>query len=404
VAPRRAHVLIVGTSTRALAASAHRAGFAVSSCDAFGDLDQPPCETSIALRRDLGIPFGARAAERAARHLACDAVAYVANLENHPRVVRDLMRGRTLLGNPPDVLARVRDPFALERAFASRGVVTARVAARPSRAAAHWMVKPRASGGGRRVRLWRPGDPVRRGEYLQERIEGVCGSVVFAADGRRAVALAVSRQLAGEPEFGASGFQYCGSVLSRDDAALGSSVRDAAVALAVTVTEAFGLVGVNGVDFVVRDGVPVPIEVNPRYSASMELVERGLGLSIFALHERACRGELPAADPMLGRAAPAAVGKAILYARHAVVPTTSHRWLDAGDVGDVPRDGAPIARGAPVCTLFATGADFWECRAALGRRAAELESDLYGARQLPSPAAPAVARSRTPVPSLTGAT
>ena len=390
MAPRRAHVLIVGTSTRALAASAHRAGFAVSSCDAFGDLDQPPGETSIAMRRDLGIPYGAHAAERATRSVACDAVAYVANLENHPGVVRDLMRGRTLWGNPPDVLARVRDPFALERALASRGVATARVSLRPSRAAAHWMVKPRASGGGRQVRPWRPGDLVRRSEYLQERIEGVSGSVVFAADGTRAVVLAVSRQLTGERELGASGFRYCGSVLSRDDPAIGSSVRDSAAALAAVVTEAFGLVGVNGIDFIVRDGVPVPIEVNPRYSASMELVERGLGISIFALHVHACRGELPAVDPALDRAGPAAIGKAILYAREAAVPMTSRRWLDAGDVADVPRDGEPIARGAPVCTVFATGEGFRECRAALGGRAAELEGDLYGIRQ-PAPAVPSLA-------------
>ena len=45
-----------------------------------------------------------------------------------------------------------------------------------------------------------------RGCYLQQRLEGVPGSVVFVAAGGRAAPLGVSRQLVGEPAFGASGF------------------------------------------------------------------------------------------------------------------------------------------------------------------------------------------------------
>ena len=71
---------------------------------------------------------------------------------------------------------------------------------------------------------------------------------------------------------------------------------DRATLLAQEVTRAFGLVGVNGVDFIARRGVPYAIEVNPRYTAAMELVERAYGLSVFDLHARACRGALPAAD------------------------------------------------------------------------------------------------------------
>ena len=44
--------------------------------------------------------------------------------------------------------------------------------------------------------------------------------------------------------------------------------------LARALVEEFDLVGVNGIDFVARDGLPYAIEVNPRWCASMELVER----------------------------------------------------------------------------------------------------------------------------------
>src|SRR5207244_5991154 len=56
--------------------------------------------------------------------------------------------------------------------------------------------------------------------------------------------------------------------------------------------------------------------VNPRYTAAMELVERAYGISLFAVHARACRQALPAFDlAAVRRRAPEAIGKAIVYAR-----------------------------------------------------------------------------------------
>ena len=59
----------------------------------------------------------------------------------------------------------------------------------------------------------------------------------------------------------------------------------------------FGLVGVNGVDFVMSRGRPIPIEVNPRYTAAMELAERLYGISIARVHAEACAGKLPSFAP-----------------------------------------------------------------------------------------------------------
>ena len=76
----------------------------------------------------------------------------------------------------------------------------------------------------------------------------------------------------------------------------------------------FGLVGLNGVDFIARRGVPYPIEVNPRYSASMELIERAHGSIMFEIHSRPSRGFLPTSLP----AQRWIQGKAIVFARQDV--------------------------------------------------------------------------------------
>ena len=190
------------------------------------------------------------------------------------------------------------------------------------------MVKPLASGGGRGVRRWRPGSRLPARCYLQEFVDGVPGSVVFVAAGGRCSVLAVSRQLVGDAVFGAGGYRYCGSMMSLDpdDPWEGDRrLASAAHALADAASRSFRLVGVNGVDFVVRDGVPVAIEVNPRWSASMELVDRMCETPLMAAHEESCRSGAP---PHVHRARDAGVtGKAIVFAKSRVTAGDTRRWI-----------------------------------------------------------------------------
>jgi predicted ATP-grasp superfamily ATP-dependent carboligase len=377
--PKR--LLIVGVSTRAAAESAARAGYRVTALDAFGDLDQHPAVRALSLPRDFERRFSATAASRAARTIESEAVAYVSSFENHPRAVSTVASGRELWGNPPSVLRRVRDPLAVSRALRMHHIPGPAVRLRPARQRT-WLAKPLASGGGRSVRWWHRGDLVPRGCYLQEFVEGTPGSIVFLAAGGRAVPIGMSRQLVGEPAFGATGFKYCGSILGAAgdvQFARDRSLVSAARALADTIANEFGLVGVNGIDFVAHDGVPFAIEVNPRWTASVELVERAYGLPVFAAHAAACvSGALPVRDDfdlIEARRGVRAFGKAIVFARHDVTVGDTREWIDLG-IRDVPHPGEQIQAGRPVCTVFATGRDAFRCHAALVERAERVYADL----------------------------
>ena len=152
-------------------------------------------------------------------------------------------------------------------------------------------------------------------------------------------------------------------------------------AVAAAVCEEFCLVGVNGIDFVAKRSVPYAIEVNPRWCASMELVERAFGLSVFGAHAAACRdGVLPDLD--VARAGPAdAVGKAVVFARDDVTAGDTRAWLADADVRDVPQPGARIRAGHPVCTVFATAGDEAACHASLVERAQRIYAQLTGIRR-----------------------
>ena len=376
-------VIIAGISTRAAAGSAARAGFEVTAIDAFGDLDQHGGVRALSVPRDAGVPFTPRAAAKIASTISCDAVAYLSNFENHPSAVAALAAGRELWGNDARVLRRARNPALVSQALRDRGLVSPRVRLREAEIHAddgprRWLLKPRCSGGGDHIRPWRPGSVVPPTCYVQEHIEGTPGSVVFIAANRRAVPLAISRQLIGESAFGAAGYRYCGSILAGDgDGTFNGALFAAAADVARTIADAFGLIGVNGIDFVVRDGLPYPVEVNPRWTASMELVEAALGIPIFDAHARACTsGELPAFDTARARPNSDAVGKAIIYAQHTLTLADTRSWLDDATIRDVPHPGERIDAGRPVCTVFASAPDAAACRRALIDRAAHVYAEL----------------------------
>jgi predicted ATP-grasp superfamily ATP-dependent carboligase len=291
-------------------------------------------------------------------------------------------------------LNRVRDPAVLADTLRARGFAvpdvrhtSPRVAALkgPSYedAASRWLLKPAASGGGHGIRIW-DGEAVPLRCYLQEFIDGIPGSVVFAAAGGRAVPLGIFRQLIGDAVFGASGFQYCGNILGAGDEPYDAAFSEAVCDLARAVADGFGLVGVNGIDFVVRDGVPYPTEVNPRWCASMELVERAYGVSVFGAHAGACAaGELPDFDLVRAqRGTSHALGKAVVFAQHDVAAGDLNRQQgdtceDGGPaIRDVPRAGSRIPAGRPICTVFAAAPDSASCHAALARRARRVHADL----------------------------
>jgi uncharacterized protein len=375
-----------------MAESAARAGYAVTAIDAFGDLDQHAGVHALSLPRDFGVAFSAVAVADAARTIEYDAVAYLSPFENHPSSVERLARGHVLLGNPPSVLARARDPRLLSDTLGNT----------PDR----WLLKPIASGGGHGIREWAHGAPVPGGWYEQPFIEGDPGSIVFVAAGGTAVPLGVTRQLVGDAAFGADGFRYCGSILrpdvvpsihchsersgrqasqSRNRSRLASGLRrtdrnpllDSATDLASHFTRELSLVGVNCIDIIAHGATAMPIEINPRWSASMELVERAYGLSMFALHAAACiAGALPSFDLERAHTTTPALGKAILFARHDVTCGDTRAWLADSTVRDVPHPGDHIPSGRPVCTVFASGHDEPSCYAALARRAAQIYDQL----------------------------
>lgn len=379
---------MVGVSTRMIVESAVRAGNEVVAVDFFGDRDQVRLAETYALGRDLGLRLTAANLGVAARRIAAEAVMYGANLENHPEVVDDLSRQGKLLGNDARSLSEVRDWAVLQRFSRSAGIAfpTTLLAGEEGQArrGGQWLRKRVRSGGGHGVRPWN-GRRVDRAHVVQAWITGQPASVAFVADGRTSRVIGIAEQLLGWRELGATGFTWCGNVVplelsAADYSHLVSQVSD----MASQLTRRFRLRGLNGLDIVLRreaNGVlrPYLVEVNPRYTASLELVERAYGVNAFALHLAAANGHLPPTS-LAERPPGGFFAKGVLYAKETFTVGDTERWLAEG-VRDVPFAGQSIAAGHPVCTVLASGKDRSACLADLAERASAVYANIGDMRK-----------------------
>ena len=373
-------ILITGVSARAIAESAYRAGWAekVLTVDYFGDLDLKRLCENYSLRRDGRSRYSVARLLQACDRFRWDAVVYTANLENYPSAVERLAAAGRLLGNGPRTLAEVRDPKKFLSCLEHAGVTIPRTALSSEAPALSGAVleKPRKGGGGHGIAMVSSGVGKRRGAYLQEYVRGLPCSVAFVADGQRATLLGVSQQLIGDTAFGAGGFRYCGSLLGKGLPGMPKFDRLVGHLDAIVghLTSAFHLVGVNGMDFILQGSEVYPLELNPRYTASMELVEVAYGLNIFSTHISACDGVLPLFD--LRRAPEVYWGKGILFAERDAISPATDDWWERG-IRDTPFPGERIRAGSPICTILGSGADRETCYRDLLKRAEELKREIY---------------------------
>lgn len=390
-------VTVVGASVRAAAASAVRSGLRPVAGDLFADLD---LQALASATRVANYPRGL------ARIIVGSQPGgwlYTGGLENYPALVDRLARSRPLWGNPASVLARVRQPQLVAESLRSAGLACPALCAVDGRLPLRgkWLVKTRRSSGGLHVHRYVPDCQPRLVDscYLQQFIAGApCGAVYLAA-GRRSLLLGVSEQLVGAPWLHSPGFAYAGSI---GPLGLSAGVREQFRRIGAVLAAEFQLVGLFGVDAIVRDEAVWPIEVNPRYTASVEVLEEGYGWAALGAHVETCRsGRLaPAAGMTDAASQPRQLfGKAVLFAPRAlcIEADVSRRWLEAsnasrsffaGQAGrpryaDIPPPDTIIPQGGPILTLLASGSDVADVRRKLQHLATETEREL-AAFALPS--------------------
>jgi predicted ATP-grasp superfamily ATP-dependent carboligase len=394
-------LIIVGASARAAAFSARDAGFEPWCADLFADVDLQSIAT---VQRIVGYPHALPALLAASPDAPW---MYTGALENYPDLVDELALIRPLVGNAGRALRAARDPVRIARELAEAGFNSPRVSLSAVELPrdGSWLRKPLRSAGGQGVEVWTgahtgrasDGDPY----YYQQRIDGVPISAVFVAADGAAPILGVTRQLVGDGGSGAcnatavagrarqASYRYCGSIGPQ---ILPESHYQALARAGQVVARRCGLSGLFGMDAIWNEVGVWPVEINPRYTASIEVLERASALRTqirrsrrmlsIGLHDAACTlRQLPAS---LGQSDESFAGKLIYYAPcEGCFSSDAARWATQQNllqswpvVADIPAAGSGFRQGEPVVTLRAEGASLDQVDSQLRQISTEFEAHL----------------------------
>lgn len=299
-------VLIIGYSTRNIVCSARRAGYNVYSIDAFTDLDLVECASgSRAFDLDENVDIKIISREKITELMDSLGVDFDAIVLGSGFEMMDLTSlSYPILNNSPRIMQEVFDKEKFAKKLVSMNIPHPHTYDLSDIGHIRYplMVKPKCAGGGKFNKvvfdvgelnsyldeISNMGMDISADDMLiQEFVSGVPVSVSVISKKGSAVAVAVNEQMIGISWLTGLPFAYCGNITPYE-----TPYAEKMCDMAEDLILKLGLIGSNGVDFILTDTGPVVIEVNARFQGSMDTVELATGINLFDAHVKAFTGEL----------------------------------------------------------------------------------------------------------------
>jgi predicted ATP-grasp superfamily ATP-dependent carboligase len=374
-------LLVLANSGRAIAESAHRAGYRVTVLDLFCDQDSQAVADCWPVTQGFANLNADMLADEIASlvpNFPCGVV-YGAGLEESASLLKRLSSDCHLLGNDPSVLEMLRRPrrfFSLldrldipypEVSFSAPSDTTGR----------SWLFKRAGGCGGQGVAYFSSRHTAADSAcYYQKYTPGQVMSVLFIADGERHRTIGYNRlEMAGAGT--PSPFLYSGAI---GQVSLREGMRDQIEEVVGKLVSSLGLRGINSIDFIHNDAGGFVIDLNPRPTATLELYEHLIPDGWIKLHIEACRGELPLI-PIVASAG--MHGHRIVYAPRNLEIPIEMAW--PAWIKDRPGIGARIHQGEPLCSVYAKGATASAVEGGLRQRRDEILQMLISPVYRPLP-------------------
>lgn len=400
------NIVIIGASARAAAFSALRAGMRPYAIDLFADCDLVDVCPTVKIKR---YPHDF---EQALAEAPQAPWIYAGGLENYPDLVERMSVLRPLYGNGAEVLRKIRDPellaACLSQADSNFAVPEIRTSPPPPGSEKEWLRKPRRSSAGLGIRQAKSNEQPKPEEnfYYQQHVPGVATSAVFLANqrscepltplesadpsvkvflvNRACESLGMTDQQSGVADLPEEPFLYSGSAITSRKLEVDWQYGEWLDDLGELLTRAFGLRGLFNLDLV---GDYWVLEVNPRYSASVEVLEQTSGKNFLAMHVAAFDSSFQGETRCWISRCPRHAAKKIVYASSdCIVSPELNRLRSKWNVerllpclADIPRPGDRILRGQPVATVIAEGASDEEVQRLLNERASAVKQTLLPA-------------------------
>ncbi|MBN2013968.1 MAG: ATP-grasp domain-containing protein [Candidatus Altiarchaeota archaeon] len=353
---------IVGINSRAAADSARSLGLKVYLVDYFDDVDVKAERRyslqSEPLKPNLEVEYTSdKLVDAAIEKLGGEVSSLIttSDIGCNPRLIEKLEKHFTVLGNNSGQVKKAKNWRTLKKALDEEGIrhpktETARSTREIEKKLGEIKTPAVVKGVGIQPRLIRGLEDmeglkdlrIEDEALIQEYIKGVEVSASVMADAEKTTTLSVNRQLVGIDWLFAKEMAYCGNIVPLD------SMYDEKIAeKSAGIIDRLGLIGSNGVDYIISEDGLYFMEVNTRLQDTLECVEKYRGINMVREHLKALEGN----TDIHGKAG-GCYGKGILYARERL-RVEDLRRIDG--VKDIPQKDSTIRINEPVCSIYASG-------------------------------------------------
>ena len=348
-------ILIIGYNTRYCVCSAKRAGYIVYSMDAFCSLDLERCADDLyqlqwvdnmpdknLLKQinEFNVDFDAVVLGTGLEHIKLPYATLNNDYNNMRRVTNKAWFAKKLdrMGIlHPNTFTQyntdINFPVVIKPRYGAGGIGTFR-----SKGTSTYLACEEMS---------LPAEKVRKKFLIQEYIKGTPASVTVISTHEEAVSVAVNEQIIGNKAI--SEFSYSGNITPLD---ISSDIKNKMKTISEDLVLELGLIGSNGIDFVVSDnGEVFVIEANPRFQGSLDTVELSTDINLFDAHVKAFEDEC-IKETFIKRFA----AKRVLFAEKKFKLEVDFQKIQKyrNQIADIPRVGTSFSKGDPILTLLKT--------------------------------------------------
>lgn len=366
-------LVLLAAAAADLARSACLSGQKPFTLDWFTDEDTKlSSEACYAVGNEDGSGFDHRRILQALEHLLHTQqgpleMIYGSGLDCRPDILDLIPPGIRLLGNPPEILRKIKHPQQWHRLLNDLDIPYPETIFESPADSTDWLFKPACGEGGSGIHHAATFKPEKNtGGYYQKRVSGLPCSILFIASEGQAFIVGMNTQwqddtIQNQP------FRF-GGIINR--APENQSWSHIMMTYIRRICAELNLSGLNTLDFIIHDNTVQLLELNPRPGASFTLYDRDYPGGLLLHHRLSCLHQgFPSRKP-----AGQVRAMQIIYAHCDIRLPDVLKW--PAWCAHCPKPGSVIRRHAPVCTVRASGSNSGATIEQLYRRVARVCQQL----------------------------